>query len=434
MTVVHAPLLLAAVPALSAAAGWALWNQPRALKAWLQFAALTSLVTVVWASGRLPADAAPLPLLAVLPVAAFASLLAQPIHRSNRGAWMLTMLLLGLGLGVLAFNTTLSLIVSALLLAVLGLVLVQFRRHVGLEAWWGAGTAGFGTLAFLVAAAAPPPVSSLAFTLACAVILPLMPFHMSYVAALTGLPGNLPAFLAVLLPVAGFHGILTVLPQLPQALTGTVEVLALAGMVYGSMKALAQTRPASVVAYGSSTFVSILWWYLATTRTAPPHTIVFLSAVGLASAGLLLSWYMLRSRHGEFGLGALGGLARSMPRFGAALSLLALAALGLPPFGPFAGFVGMLLAPSFTWSGGLIVVMAAWLCASWYLFDFVQGLLFGRTAVAHRHQDLRGHELASLAIVLVLLCALGVMPTRLFDPGVADAQRTFVLESSRWTN
>jgi NADH-quinone oxidoreductase subunit M len=260
----------------------------------------------------------------------------------------------------------------------------------------------------------------------------MVPFHKSYVAALTGLPGNLPAFLAVLLPVVGFHELLILLPQLRNLLSEAMAVLALVGMVYGSLKALTQHRAASVVAYGSLAFFSILWWYLATTRTALPETVVYLSAVGLATSGLLLAWYVLRARYGEIGLRAVTGLAQPMPRFAVALSLLALAALGVPPFGVYSGFIGMLLAPSFALSGGLIVVLIVWLTASWYFFDLAQGLLFGRQRPERRHEDLCGAELASLAIVLVLLVALGVMPSRLFHPEAANLQRTVGMESSAW--
>jgi len=38
-----------------------------------------------------------------------------------------------------------------------------------------------------------------------------------------------------------------------------------------------------------------------------------------------------------------------------------------------------------------------------------------------RHEDVRQYELASLAIVLVLLVILGVMPSRFFDIGAISA-------------
>ena len=409
-----AALLLVATPWLAAVLALPVRNNPRKLKSWLLRATIVSLGTTLWASGALPVDAGRLPLLFLLPVAAFATILGQPAHRGLGSAWLMTLLLLGVGLGVLALEAPLSQICFLLLLALVGLMLFHSRRHAGADARWGMGTAALGMLGLVAAMTMGPPASSVAFAVACAVGLPLLPFHKGYVSALSGLPGNLPAFLALLLPVIGFHGLLTVVPQLPNALAEGIAILALAGMGYGSLKALTQSRAAPVVAYGSLAFFSILWWYLVTTRAAAPQTVVYLSAVGLAASGLLLAWYALRARYGEIGFRALSGLAGPMPRFAIALSLLAVAALGLPPFGVFSGFLGMLLAPSFAPSGALVIVLIAWLTASWYIFDFAHALLFGRPRAERRYEDLRAPELASLVIVLVLLVALGVMPARLF--------------------
>jgi NADH:ubiquinone oxidoreductase subunit 4 (subunit M) len=87
----------------------------------------------------------------------------------------------------------------------------------------------------------------------------------------------------------------------------------------------------------------------------------------------------------------------------------------------------MLVAPSFALSGALVIVLITWLAASWYLFDFAQGLLFGRPRPERRYQDLGTPEMASLIIVLTLLVALGVVPARFFasEPGAGpDRHRT----------
>ncbi|MER3424289.1 MAG: hypothetical protein C4293_14775, partial [Nitrospiraceae bacterium] len=425
-----ASFLLVAVPLLGAAVGFSMRGNPEALKGWLLLVAMVSLGTVVWTGATAPA--ATFPLLALFPLAAFVSLLGQPLHRGNCTVWLLTPLLQGLGMGVLASEAPLSLVFFLFLLVPIGLLLFHYRHQAAVDARWGIGTAGAGVLGIVAAMTLAPPVASVAFTVACAIALPLVPFHATYVAALTGLPGNLPAFLAVLLPVMGFHGLLTVLPQLANVTAEAVVILALVGMVFGSLKGFTKSRVASVAAYGSLAFFSILWWYLVTTRTASPPTVVYMSAVGLATSGLLVAWYVLRARYGEIGFRALSGLARPMPRFAVLLSLLALAALGLPPFGVFSGFIGMMLAPSFTWSAAVIVIILAWLSASWYMFDLTQGLLFGRQQTGRRHEDLRNPELLSLVIVLVLLIALGVMPSRLFDLGPADPQPTVVSEFPAW--
>lgn len=412
-----ASLVLVVTPVLAALLAMFMQRSLQVFKIWLLIAAVASLGTIVWAAGALPAESGGLFLLALLPIVAFVTLLGQRLHPGQAPAWTLTLLLVGLGLGVLASEAVVSRVCFLLLLAVVALSLFHYRSPTGFHAWWGIVTLGLGALNVGVALIDIPMVSSFAFALACAIAFPLVPFHKGYVSALTALPGNLPAFLAVLLPVIGFHGITSVLPLFQDGVAEAVGVLALSGMLYGSLKALVQSRAVSVVAYGSVAFFSILWWSLITIRVAGPQAVVYLTAVSLATSGLLIAWYMLRARYGEIGLRALSGLAEPMPRFAVTVSLLALAAIGLPPFGVFSGFMGVLLAPAFRWNGALIVVMVAWLSASWYLFDLVQGLLFGRGQTERRHEDLRDSELASLAVVLVLLVALGIVPTRLFDLG-----------------
>ena len=433
MTAQTATLVIAGIPILGALIGLLMWNKPESLKAWLLIVAIATLSAIVWTSSHVSSPPGKLFLLCLLPLMAFVTLLGQPVHAGHALAWVLTLVLLGLGIGVLASDAPVSPLFLLLLLAVVGLMLFRDRSQ-SPDAWWGIGALGFGMIGLAVALAADPPVSVVAVALACATALPLAPFHKGYVAALTRLPGNLPAFLALLLPVMGFHGLIAALPQFPDVLSNVVKGLALVGMLYASLKALTQSRAASVVAYGGLAFLSMLWWYLTTAGSSSPQIIVYLSAVGLAGSGLLQAWFMLRARYGEMGLRALSGLAQPMPRFAIVVSLLALAALGLPPFGVFSGFMGLLLAPSFTWTSGLLVVILTWLSASWYLFELVQGLLFGRRQTERGHEDLRDHELTSLVIVLVLLAALGVLPSRLFGLATSEGaiQRTAVVEFPAW--
>jgi NADH-quinone oxidoreductase subunit M len=427
-------VLLVAIPAFGSGVGLLMRGKPHALKVCVLLVTIVTLglIVVEWASATLPEKPAAFPLLALLPLTAFFTVLGQPAHRSLCAPWLLTLLLLGLGLGVLAYAAPLSLIFLFFVLALVGLLFLHVRHSAGLDVRWGVGTIALGMLGVIIGVIVGDPVSSIAFAIACATALPLVPFHKSYVAALSGLPGNLPAFLAVLLPIAGYDGLVSALPEFPEQVQDGAAILALVGMMYGSFKPFAQSRAASVVAYGGVAFFAIVWWYLLVSQTATAQTAVFLSAVALATSGLHLAWSMLRARFGDIALRALTGLAQPMPRFSIAVSLLAIAALGLPPFGVFSGFLGMLLAPSFAWSGHLAIVLFAWLAASWYLFGLVQNMLFGRSRPEHRPTDLRRAELASLTIVLVLLAALGVMRFDFFGADSGAQYQTVETESPAW--
>jgi NADH-quinone oxidoreductase subunit M len=414
-------LVVMAIPIAGAAVGLLMWKNVQALKVCLLVTTLISLVSIV---ALATTSEIPLPegrgllLLLLLPTTTFVTMLGQPAHRSLRVPWLLSLVLTGLGLGVLSFEAPLSLIFFLLVLAVVGLMFFQYARLPKVNAMLSIGTIVFGILSLIVAGITTPPVSSIALAMACAMMLPLVPFHKGYVCALTALPGNLPAFLAVLLPVIGFDQLLTVLPVFPNRAAHAAAILAFVGLIYGSLKALTQSRATSIVAYGSLAFFSIAWWHLITIGTAVPHSIIYISGVALAASALLVALYVLRVRYGEITLRAVGGLAQPMPRFAVALSLVALAALGMPPFAVFSGFVGMVLAPALrnagAFSAGLVGILIAWLAASSYFFGLAQTLLFGPQRPESGHHDLRAPELASLAILLAFLVALGVMPVGFF--------------------
>ncbi len=253
-----------------------------------------------------------------------------------------------------------------------------------------------------------------------ALMIPLFPLHGVYVAALTRLPGYLPMCLAILLPAAGLYGLTGLLPEMPAEFLRGVSVLALFGALYGSLKALVQFRVSHLLAYAGLAFYSILWWHLAVAETATPQAIIYTSAVALVTGGLLFAWRAVQTRYGDLALDRIGGLARPMPRFATLLSLLVMAAVGLPPFGLFSSYMAMLLHPSITMSWDLIVILLTWLVASWYLFRLMQRLLFGPHRSDLPYEDLGPAEVAPLVIVLVLLLALGIAPHGLVEFFDAD--------------
>ena len=199
------------------------------------------------------------------------------------------------------------------------------------------------------------------------------------------------------------------------------------------MKALAQTRVRLLLAYGSLSFFSMLWWFAAATRTATPRSALLVGTVGLATSGLLIAWQVVRTRYGDdVDPQAVSGLASGMPRYAVLLSLLALAAMGLPPFGVFAGFMGLLLSAPFPSSGGLIITLLAWLAASWYIMQMVQRLLFGLRRPELRYTDVLRTEFAALLIVVLVLLALGLAPTSLFAPDQTLSATHSVMGSVVW--
>jgi NADH-quinone oxidoreductase subunit M len=409
------PWLLAGIPLVGVLACLPFRSDPEWLK-WSAVAwAVVSLGSVVGFAGQIDVPPEGLLPLYLLPVAATISILGQPVHDDHRIPWMLTLLFLGLGLSALSSPPLISLLSVTLLLVLISGLLYTHHSALWPRSWWGIGAYSLGALCAALSVAAQAPLSSVASLIACTVLLPLVPFHVGHLTALTRLPGSLPSFIVVLLPVAGLHQLALAMSTVPDIVAWTVSLFALVGASYGALKALAQSRVRLLVAYGSLSFFSMVWWFVAASRVATPRSALLVGTVGLATSGLMIAWQVIRTRYGDdVDPQAISGLATGMPQYAVLLSLLALAAMGLPPFGVFAGFMGLLLTSPFPSLAGLFITLLAWLAASWYVMQMVQRLLFGVRRPELRYTDLLRTEFASLLIVVLVLLALGLAPASLF--------------------
>jgi NADH-quinone oxidoreductase subunit M len=392
-----------------------------------------SLVSTVGIANRLPAPSDGFLPLYLLPIAAVVSALGQPVHQSHRLSWITTMVLLGLGMGALTAGHPYNLLCVITLMLIIMLLLYHHHTTLWPISWWGIGCFGVGVVGAGLSLAAGPPISSVASLATCAVLLPLMPFHDGYLTALTRLPGSLPSFIVLMLPVLGLHGLAVAMPAMPNEFVGVVSLLALLSSLYGAVKALAQSRVRLLVGYGSVSFFSILWWFVAGFHTATPRATVLAGAVGLATGGLLVAWQVIRTRYGDdVDPQAISGLSAAMPKYAVLLSLLGLAAMGIPPFGVFAGFMGLLLTAPPSSTIGLFIALTAWLAASWYIMQMVQQLLFGARRADLRYTDLRHPEFTSLLIVVLALLALGLAPTSLYAPDQGSNKGAAMVQSLSW--
>jgi NADH-quinone oxidoreductase subunit M len=427
------PLLLAGLPLLGALASLAVSSNPERLKLSSIIWSILSFGAIVGLSGWLVTPPEGLLPLYLLPLAALASLLGQPIHENHRLSSIMTLVYLGLGVGTLTGRDVSGhLFLMALIVSV---IVLLYRHHTALWpiSWWGIGSFGLAFVCVVISLVGGPPLSSVASLFTCAILLPLLPFHNGYLTALTRLPGSLPSFIVLLLPAVGLHGLATVMPTVPDVVAWTVSLFALMGAFYGAIKALAQSRVRLLLAYGSLSFFSMLWWFAASTRTMTPRAAMLGGAVGLATSGLLVAWQVIRTRYGDdVDPRSVSGLASVMPRYAVLFSLLALAAMGLPPFGVFAGFMGLLLASPIPSSAGLCITLISWLAASWYIMQFVQHLLFGTRRPDLRYTDLRITEFASLLLLLLTLLALGLAPASFFPSDQTLHPTSAVMDSLAW--
>ena len=169
------PCLLMAVPLLGAGLSLLLRASLHRMKTAALLTTVASLLIVIGTPWALGDTLAGVPFLCLLPLTAFLSLLGQPLHRDNALAWTMTLVLLGLGLGILTAQAPAH---DTLLLILTGLLSILLYRHQSgatPEAWRGLSAYGLGMVSAALALVLPPPASTVALLVTCATLLPLLP-------------------------------------------------------------------------------------------------------------------------------------------------------------------------------------------------------------------------------------------------------------------
>lgn len=398
----NSTVLVVALPFLGAGLALVLGSHPRALKA------VVLLLVAATMTATVEAAAGPLALLIV--AAAFLTVLGQRMNTEAPLSISLTLLVLGLSLGALSSVEPLKAWFLGGAMGVVGLALLRRGRTEGALAQGSAAVLGVGIVSLMASAVVPGPLGSLLHLAVCAILLPLFPLHGGFVGAVAALPGSLPAFLAVALPILGWQSMTSLIPHVPAVFWATVPTLALIGGLYGFVKALAQRHVGRLLAYTSTILFAIVWWHVAVTGGQGSEAALYVSALALAMSGLLLAGHQAQVRYGVLDLDRLRGLAHHMPRFATLVGLLIMAAMGLPLFGVFSGFMGMVFGAAASAPPSMALILMMWLSASWLLVKLLQDLLFGSPRSDLLYQDLTRTESFSLLLVLALLLLAGAVP------------------------
>ncbi len=276
--------------------------------------------------------------------------------------------------------------------------------------------------------------------LGLAVKTPLWPLHTWLPPAYAEAPTGASMFLTAVMSKMGVYGFLRILwPIFPQQLhDATVWLLALAlgGVVFGAWAALRQTDLKRMVAYSSLNHVSycLLALFAVAYATGRPGlsseaaTAALAGAIlqmfnhGLSAAALFCCVGVLESRAGgKRGLHDFGGVRTAAPIFAGLCGVALFSSLGLPGLN---GFVGEFLIFRGVFGldpGAAAVACLGLLATAMFLLTFWQRVFHGPRAGASAGEftDVRGHELAVLVPLALLMIVLGVAPQlllRLINP------------------
>ena len=273
----------------------------------------------------------------------------------------------------------------------------------------------------------------LAFALAFAIKVPMVPFHTWLPDAHVEAPTAGSVILAGVLLKMGTYGFLRFgLPLFPDAAVSLAPVvvgLALVGILYGAWVSTVQPDMKKLIAYSS---VSHLGFVMLGLFTFTPQGLVggLLQMVnhGLSTGALFLLVGMLYERRHSRLIADFGGLWAVMPVFSVLLLVVMFSSIGLPGLN---GFVGefLILVGAFQWSRPAAVLGTAGIVfAAVYLLWMYQRVIFGevRHEENRRLPDLNAREIWTLVPILILIVWIGVYPkpfTAVTERAVADLLR-----------
>ncbi len=306
---------------------------------------------------------------------------------------------------------------SALMLVGLVATAVLHQRGVG------------GQLTFnLLEIARDPGISTnaarlifVAFAVAFAIKVPLVPLHTWLPDAHTQAPTAGSVILAAVMLKLGTYGFLRFgIYLFPEAAVWAKPVLltmAVLGITYGAIVATMQTDLKRLVAYSSIAHLGfIVLGLFSLTVVGIEGGILVMVNHGITTGALFLLVGMVYERRHTREISQLSGLQKSAPLLAAVMTIVVLASVGLPGLNGFPGELLALLGAfqtSRVW--GVIAVTGVILAALYLLWAYQRTFHGPATGENATIRDMRPSEVLVMAPLVVLIVVLGLFPGLMID-------------------
>jgi NADH-quinone oxidoreductase subunit M len=288
----------------------------------------------------------------------------------------------------------------------------------------------------MIASGSLNPTTSLwlfgAFFMAFAVKVPVFPFHTWLPDAHTEAPTAGSVILAGIMLKMGTFGFLRfALPLFPgAAMNPTVRAiiltLAVIGIVYGALVAMVQPDFKKIVAYSSVSHLGfVMLGIFALTVQSVQGALLVMVNHGISTGALFLLVGMLYERRHTRMLVDYGGIARVVPMFAAALTLVSFSSIGLPGLNGFVGEFLVLIGTFRTYPIFAAVATTGIIFAAWYLLRAIQRVLFNKLDRPENEHipDLNWREIGLLTPLLVCMLWIGVYPAPILRKMQASAEQ-----------
>jgi len=269
----------------------------------------------------------------------------------------------------------------------------------------------------------------LAFFLAFAIKMPMLPFHTWLPDAHAEAPTAGSVILAgVLLKMGGYGFLRLCLPMFPEAsatFAPFILWMSILAILYGGLMALAQDDLKKLVAYSSISHMGfVTLGIFVFNRQGIQGSILQMFNHGIVTGAMFLAVGQLYDRTHSRLIGDYGGLHKRMPRFVALFCLFSVASFGLPGTCSFIGEFLVLLGTSEKSFVMVLLAMGGIVLAASYMLWMLQRVALGQAATrtASLLSDLTVREAVTLVPLALVIFWVGVYPgplMEMMDTGVA---------------
>lgn len=271
------------------------------------------------------------------------------------------------------------------------------------------------------------------FFLAFAIKMPVFPFHTWQPDTYTTSPVAGTMLLSGIMLKMGIYGVIRwMIPMAPEGLPVVGNffiVLAVIGVVYASVIAIMQSDFKRLIAYSSIGHVGLIAaGVMVFNTTGIQGGLIQMLNHGISVIGLFLVVDIIERRLGTRELAAMGGIAKSAPRFAILFMIIMLGAVAVPLTN---GFVGefLLLKSVFDYNvtyaviAGLTIIFGAV-----YMLRSYQLSMFGpQVQLTSNFKDVDSNETLVLGIVAALVLFLGFYPQPVFDLTSASVDKLIMI-------
>jgi NADH-quinone oxidoreductase subunit M len=237
--------------------------------------------------------------------------------------------------------------------------------------------------------------------------------------------------LAGVLLKVGSYGLLRfnmgMCPNGARVLFPLLVVLAVIGIIYGALAALAQTDIKKLVAYSSVSHMGfVVLGLFAMNSTGMEGAAVQMINHGLTTGALFACVGVVYERYHTREMSELGGLWERLPLFAFFFILASMGSAALPGLNGFVGEFPILTGMFSRSPWAAAIAATGMILGAYYLLWMLQRVLFGPLREPHSHdhagdahsapvRPVGWHEIAGLTPLMVMIVGIGVFPRPFFD-------------------